>query len=702
MPPLFFTNPWMLAGLAALSVPIIIHLLLRRKKTRVRFSTIQFFLRQDEQASARRKLRHWFLLALRILILAALVLAFARPWLRDEAAAGEGRPQRQMVLVLDRSLSMQANVPGGTKWDKAKDEARKRLADLGPNDRAALVTCGFQAETLSAWAPPAAVNQRVAELEPASGAASLSDALQQVQHLLSFRDPSAEATLCIISDFQRNACQNLGSHPLPREIKIEAVSVGDLLTPNLAVTGLQGETRDGSGPHAILSSYSDEACPKLELELRIDGTNLSSASLELEAGASVITNLVIPPLQPGWHDIAVRIAGRDSLKGDDARFATLFVPEPARVAMVESRRSSRVFEEESFFVATALDPSQGTTNGVPSRFTVEKVSMESLAARLAGGQRSSGWDLVVVPGLGPAAPGLSAGLLNYVRTGGGLLLFLGGGANPAQYNNDLQALMPSPVGTLEQNPDPLAPWRIGQCDTNHAAFAPFRAPNSGDLSLARFWQRFSLPPCDPGLVLASFEDGVPLVLAGAVGSGRVAVVNSSADTSGNDWPKHKTFVPWLHGIAMHLAGLANAGLWQEQPSLLPGIDQGIDLGPSAAGKTFHLAAPNGKPKLLIADAKGRLRDPGMDVPGVYSLKDEAGTEMRRFAVNAPSHESDLEAIATSDFESQLVRTADPENAGLQAGLFGLGNGQKELWWPLLLAVLALLLVEMFVANRTLA
>ncbi len=702
MPPLFLTNPWMLAGLAALSVPIIIHLLLRRKKRRVRFSTLQFFLRQEEQASARRKLRHWFLLALRMLILAALVLAFARPWVRDGSAAGEGRPQRQWVFVLDRSLSMQASVPGGTKWDQAKQEARKRLAELGPNDRAALVTCGFQAETLSAWASPAAVSQRVAELEPTSGAASLSDALQQVQHLLSFRDPSAEATLCVISDFQRNSCQNLGAHPLPREIKIEAVPVGDLLTPNLAITGLQSETRDGSDPHAIVSSYSDEACPKLELELRIDGTNRSSAALSLEAGASVITNLAIPPLQPGWHDIAVRIAGRDSLKGDDARFATLFVPEPARVAMAESRLSNRVFEEESFFVATALDPSQGSPNGRLSRFTVEKVSMETLATRLAAGKRSSGWDLVVVPGLGPAAPGLGAALLDYVRAGGGLLLFLGGGANPAQYNSDLQALMPSPAGTLEQNSDPLALWRIGQCDTNHPAFAPFRAPDSGDLSLARFWQRFSFPPCDPGLVLASFEDGVPLVLAGTVGSGRVAIVNSSADTSGNDWPKHKTFVPWLHGIAMHLAGLANAGRWQEQPSFVPGVDQAIELGLSAVGKTFHMSVANGKPKPLIADAKGRLRDPALNVPGVYSLTDEKGTEVRRFAVNAPSQESDLEAITNHDFESQIVRTADAGQPGLQAGLFGLGDGQKELWRMLLLAALALLIVEMFVANRTLA
>lgn len=702
MPPLFFTNPWMLAGLAALSIPILLHLLLRRKKRRVRFSTIQFFLRQDEQASARRKLRNWLLLALRLLICTALVLAFARPWLSGGAAAGQTRPQQELIVLIDRTLSMQANGPGTTKWEQAKDAARKLLAGLGPADRAALVGCGFQAEVLSGWAPPAVVSQRIADLEPTAGGASLGEGLQHARHLLTFRDPSAAATLCIVSDFQRSACQNLSAYPLPREVRIQTAPVGDLLTPNVAVTGLQSEPKDGAGPHTTVSSYSDETVSKIELALRVDGNPVSSATLSLERGAATNVSLAIPPLRPGWHDITVRTSGHDSLELDNARFGTLFVPNPARVAVLETRRSTRVFEEESFFVATALEPSQGDTNGIPSRFTVEKVSMDRLVSTLAAGKAASGWDLLVLPGLGQTPAAFAAGLLSYVRAGGGVLFFLSDGANPAYYNNELRSLMPSPVGILEQNPDPLGPWRIGQFDTNSAAFAPFNAPNSGDLSLARFWQRFSMPPCDPRLVLARFDDGVPLLLLASVGSGRVAVVNASADTRGNDWPKHKTFVPWLHGIAMHLAGLAAPSHSQDQASFLPGISHAIDLGPSAAGKTFHLSGPQSKPTSLVADREGQLCNLAFTLPGVYSLSDATGVEVRRIAVNAASQESQLEALTPSAFESQLVRTASSEPAELQSALFGAGNGQKELWRTLLLAALVLMVVEMLVANRTLA
>lgn len=79
MTSLFFTNTLMLAGMAALAIPILIHLLLKRKKKQVPFSTIRFFQLQDEQSSRRRKLRNWLLLALRLLIVTLLVLAFARP-----------------------------------------------------------------------------------------------------------------------------------------------------------------------------------------------------------------------------------------------------------------------------------------------------------------------------------------------------------------------------------------------------------------------------------------------------------------------------------------------------------------------------------------------------------------------------------------------------------------------------------------------
>jgi hypothetical protein len=115
---------------------------------------------------------------------------------------------------------------------------------------------------------------------------------------------------------------------------------------------------------------------------------------------------------------------------------------------------------------------------------------------------------------------------------------------------------------------------------------------------------------------------------------------------------------------------------------------------------FTLKTPAGKQIQVTADERGRLRDPDLNIPGIYHLLDKTGHEVRRFAVNLPAQESNLEALRPNDFQQQLARVQDNPKQTLAAGLFGSHNDQREFWTALLLAALILLLVEPFVANRT--
>src|SRR4051812_5602493 len=116
-----FTNLAFLTGLTALSVPILIHLLLRRRSQRLRFSTIQFFVKKDEQSSRKRKLRNLFLLSMRLLLFALIVLAFARPYLPNQNAGTAGPKGEQLILLLDATGSMQASGSSGQQWVRAKE-----------------------------------------------------------------------------------------------------------------------------------------------------------------------------------------------------------------------------------------------------------------------------------------------------------------------------------------------------------------------------------------------------------------------------------------------------------------------------------------------------------------------------------------------------------------------------------------------------
>src|SRR5712691_2943381 len=101
-----FLSPLFLAGLAAVAIPILIHLIQRERKRVVQFPSLMFLQRIPYQSVRRRRIRHWLLLAMRVAAIALIVLAFARPFLKQGAlAAATVAGAREMVILLDQSAS---------------------------------------------------------------------------------------------------------------------------------------------------------------------------------------------------------------------------------------------------------------------------------------------------------------------------------------------------------------------------------------------------------------------------------------------------------------------------------------------------------------------------------------------------------------------------------------------------------------------
>ena len=136
-----FQSPWMLAGLAAALLPIIIHLIHRRRPRRQPFAAIELLLRSIERVERRWRLRRILLLAMRILAMCALPLAAARPWFGTPAAvAAMSQGPRRVAIVIDGSLSMRAHYGGrATAFDRAVAAARGVVEKLGPEDQALFV-----------------------------------------------------------------------------------------------------------------------------------------------------------------------------------------------------------------------------------------------------------------------------------------------------------------------------------------------------------------------------------------------------------------------------------------------------------------------------------------------------------------------------------------------------------------------------------
>src|SRR6266851_6131014 len=100
--------PWFLAGMAAVGLPVYLHLLRRHATTPRPFSSLIFFERRTQSSIRHRRLRYLLLLSLRLALLLLLVLAFANPFINRSAAKMAG--DKLLVLALDDSFSMRAGT----------------------------------------------------------------------------------------------------------------------------------------------------------------------------------------------------------------------------------------------------------------------------------------------------------------------------------------------------------------------------------------------------------------------------------------------------------------------------------------------------------------------------------------------------------------------------------------------------------------
>src|SRR5262245_54647560 len=133
-----FLNPILLAGLAAISIPIIIHLLNRRRFQKVVWAAMRFIQASVEKNQKRMRLEDMILLALRCLLLALLALALARPAILSEATDLFGQSKVPAVIILDQSRSMGMSDGTATRFDKARQAAEQAL-DSMPSGSAAAV-----------------------------------------------------------------------------------------------------------------------------------------------------------------------------------------------------------------------------------------------------------------------------------------------------------------------------------------------------------------------------------------------------------------------------------------------------------------------------------------------------------------------------------------------------------------------------------
>ena len=468
-------------GAAAALVPIVIHLLSRRRVKPIRWAAMQWLLAALKRHQRRLRMENWLVLLLRVAALVLLGLGLSRWILTDSSLASLLRPKRTVILLLDTSYSTGAKDGARSVSDRVRAEADRVLSGLSKDDTVAVLVSNDVTPDRTGTHPAVLVprtvgregaaraKEAVGNVRPTEAPADWGEALALAASNEVLRPEDVNRTLVWGTDLQArdwkkpadgNAADALAKgiravHAMPCAIRVVDASGGGARTlPNLSVAEVATDDRGGDlfekstltlrvkawnhGPDAVEGAFlrvflDDQPSPARTVALDrlppADPTTLdpgsTTATVRLSRDAAFQT--------AGAHSVRVEIAPRDEDASTDAlgldsrRFLALSVRAKLRVAAwTEPTKGAR-------FLPSWLLRGVYVGEGKGDHFDLRTFSSE---AQLRDQLADPTWepDLVVFANVAPRSREMQQELAAWIRAGGALLVFVGDRVDPAEWN----------------------------------------------------------------------------------------------------------------------------------------------------------------------------------------------------------------------------------------------------------------------------
>jgi hypothetical protein len=720
-----FLAPLMLAGVLAVTVPIAIHLIGRRRARVVQFAALDFLLATKRRTARRLRLRERILLIVRALACGAIALALAKPFTSCERKGPQvTRGPQAAVLVIDDSFASGYLVEGKPWLRQARDEALRLLAQLGPEAEIAIVRASEGADhPTELTRDHLRLRDQLLALEPTQRPADTTRALTRGAQLLA-ASSHARKTVFLISllaktGFHGDELPWGKDGPALVPIELRPASM-----PNVAVTALHADPAPGAGNRGMafeaeVANFGD-APVKVELSLSIGERVVARGLLDLAAHEKK-TKPFIAMMPPGTRttDASISITP-DGLPIDDRRWVRASLRDEVRVLIVDGDPRTVRRDDEAFYLEAALRPGDRDDSGTSVRvITAEELAGIDPKARRGAGPAISldDFDVVVLANV-PALPAERVEILrDWVRAGGGLLVSSGDHVDPAAYDRTMLPLLPQslrdPIDTTwGASPDERASraLHLVKWESDHPIFQPFGKDDPG-LADAKFYKISLLgpttasdlagqePDADGSVargerkVLARFTNGAAALVEASIGNGRALLFTSTLDQDWNDLPPHKGFLPLVQQAVRHLARKHGPAGETEHlvgsSVVLPTADlKKLEVrGPDGIAGAFEGDRITGRSSVRFGKTEhaGAYRVLGTDQTGATGDRDELA-----FVVNLDPHGSDLAPAPTASLPpSGTGGGTTPADA----------TRRIELWHALAAAVLLLLLVEGMLVQR---
>jgi len=742
-----FLNLLMLAGLAGVALPVMAHLLSKRKYDIVQWGAMQF-LQLGNKTKRRIQLQDWLLLLLRMALIALLAIALARPWGQGSVFGKlAGNTSRDVVFILDSSASMDWQDKQ-TPHDEAIQWIHHALEKLKPGDTVTLIDARSQAMIKGDKATTdfGSIRRQLEDLPAPSGTSNLPIAITEaVKTLLTTSNVSRQVV--VLTDQQALPWQIENTfawdriNDLKRQMEIEPqiqiVRVGnDKVEKNNFSLDRMQLSREMTVPGFPI---------RLRTTLRQTGGKQTTRNVHFEINGqrveAMTKQVVLLPDGEAFVEfdrifteqgqfVVTAVLDEDNLPGDNTSSAVVTVADGIPTLIVDGDTHVDQTRAESFFVRSVFAASGDQHPWVRSKvITPQEFNRKALSA-----QR-----VLLLCNVAKLTPVQETIVTEFVDSGGGLVIAPGEHLDPIAWNRLAKVgeipFLPAEFGTIESevagNRDAIT---IDHLTLQVPWLQRFRKESGVDFWTSRFSKWWSLniedavefEPLDletapedstttesngePNdiaeltkfrpMITAQLSNGSPLMATRRFGEGTILQFATPLDADWGTMPAKKDFVPFLHEMVFHLTSAeSHRNVDVGTPLLLP-------LDDSELATHFRVNGPgidSITPEQTVQRQRTMARFSATSFPGVYTFTSttDPNHPVEPFVVSEESDESNLTML--TDAERELLTKDDRAQFVSEVGeIATVASGEStrtELWWLILVGVLVMLVAEVALTRK---
>ena len=651
------------------------------------FTNVAFLKAVETQTSSFRKIKHWLILAARVLAVTCLVLAFAQPFLPSKSELGISR-QGVTSLYLDNSYSMQ-NEENGKRY---LDIATGRLGDLMRVFRNAttlqLMTNDFSApeQTL---ATADKIRDRLTTVGLSHTPRTLSEVYRRQQNLMSRHATAGKNQLFWFSDFQKSTVGDLSKIAVDSTNRLFIVPVQATPEKNIYVDSVWLNTPfirelQNNILYVKVSNSGTEVAENTVVKLYLDDAQISTASVDVPANGSANASFNFSIKGRGYKKGRITFDDFPVTFDNDYYFVLDASPVIKIVHLYGQASGGRyiesVFDNDSLFATQS--------------FSVQNVDVGQLRTA----------DLVVLEGVEQPTGSLRTALEDFVKQGGSLAIIPPTDPDAGTYGSFLTSLRVNGLQAKQGAPQPV-PMNVP--DRNSPFFSDVFEES------IRQENNLSLPSASPtwqwgnsGNNLLTLRNGQTYLSQSTIGTGKLYLFAAPLSAAYGNVAQHALFVPVMYKLAALSVRAQRTAYSFDENSLALTIS---DPNPNAVYKLrrdktelIPVQRLNGNQLVLELPKSNQLSEDQSVDAGYYELVNDNKAE-QLLALNHDNAESKLEYYSPDELRAAFsgqknVEVFDKINDAAFAREFEDQNLGTSLWKYFLMAALAFLLVEILLIR----